>query len=384
MPSKNFPLILVTTWFRFSHVEEIMKMKKLNVSLAILVTAVMAGNAQTTVNTEPVGYVTVKIIAGTGTAKKLSYISLPLLEKDLPITGKTRGTLTGVTSTTLTDSTAGWTAGALSAPATPYLIAITSGTAVGRIFHIASNATTGGAVGASASANTATSVTISTLDTGSGISDLVAAGVAVGDSYEIYGCDTLSSALGSPSTTGIVSGSSPSAADSVVIVVNGAASTYFHNGSRWTRVFAGNPDASNVPLLPNYGFSYSRLGSSDINLIPIGTVPTLARKVQIKNAGLTLLSTYFPADTTLASLGLQNTAGWTSNASSALADKVVLVSSTGSASTYWYSGTGWKRVFAGSPPADSTVIPAGAMVYINKVGTAAGFSTFTQALPYAL
>jgi len=360
-----------------------MNMKKLNVTLAILVAAVMAGNAQT-VNSEPVGYVTVKIIAGTGTAKKLSYISLPLLEKDLPITGKTRGTLTGVTSTTLTDSNAGWAAGALSAPNAPYLIAITSGTAAGRIFHIASNATTGGAVGASASANTATSVTISTLDTGSGISDLVAAGVAAGDSYEIYGCDTLSSALGSPSTTGIVSSSSSSAADTVVIVLNGTASTYFHNGTRWTRVFAGNPDASNVPLLPNHGFSYSRLGSTDITLTPFGSVPTLARKVQIKNAGLTLLSTYYPADTTLASLGLQNTPGWTGNASSALADKVVLVSSTGSASTYWYSGTGWKRVFAGSPAADSTVIPAGAMVYINKVGTTAGFSTFTQALPYPL
>ena len=116
-------------------------MKKFNVTLAALVTAVMAVNAQTNVATsDVVGYVTVKIIAGTGTAKKLSYISFPLLEKDLPITGKTRGTLTGVTATTLTDSTAGWAAGALSAPATPYLIAITSGTAAGRIFHIASNA----------------------------------------------------------------------------------------------------------------------------------------------------------------------------------------------------------------------------------------------------
>lgn len=366
-----------------SLVKEIMNMKKLNVTLAILVAAVMAGNAQT-VSSEPVGYVTVKIIAGTGTAKKLSYVSLPLLEKDLPITGKTRGTLTGVTSTTLIDSTAGWTAGALSAPATPYLIAITSGTASGRIFHIASNATTGGAVGASASANTATSVTISTLDTGSGISDLVAAGVAAGDSYEIYGCDTLSSALGSPSPTGVLSGSSATVADSVVIVANGTASTYFHNGTRWTRVFAGNPDASNVPLLPNHGFSYSRIGATDITLTPIGSVPTLARKVQIKNAGLTLLSTYYPADTTLASLGLQSTPGWTGNASSALADKVVLVSSTGSASTYWYNGTGWRRVFAGNPAADSTVIPVGAMVYINKVGATAGFSTFTQALPYTL
>ena len=363
--------------------KETTNMKKLNLSLAILALAAMSVNAQT-VNSDPVGYVTVKIIAGTGTTKKLSYISLPLLDKDLPITGKTRGTLTGVTSTTLTDSSAGWAAGALSSPAAPYLIAITSGIGAGKTFHIASNATTGGAVGASASANTATSVTISTLDTGSGISDLVAAGVVAGDSYEIYGCDTLSSALGSPSTTGITSGSTATAADTVVTVINGTASTYFHNGTRWTKNFAGNPDASNVPLLPNLGFSYSRLGNTDIVLSPVGSVPTIARKVQIKNAGLTLLSVYYPADATLASLGLQNTPGWTGNTLSALADKVVLVSSTGSASTYWYSGVRWQKVFAGNPAADTTVIPAGAMVYINKVGTATGFSTFTQALPYTL
>jgi hypothetical protein len=364
--------------------KETTNMKKLNLSLAFLALAAMSVNAQTSVNSQPVGYVNVKIIAGTGSSKKLSYISLPLLDKGFSITGKTQGTITGVTSTTITDSTAGWTAGALSAPATPYLIQIKSGTALGRIFHIASNATTGGAVGALASANTATSVTISTLDTGSGISDLVAAGVAVGDSYEIYGCDTLSSALGSPSTTGIVSGSSAGVADTVVVVVNGAASTYFHNGTRWTKVFAGNPDASNAPLLPNLGFSYSRLGNTDIVLSPVGSVPTIARKVQIKNAGLTLLSVYYPADATLASLGLQNTPGWTGNTSSALADKVVLVSSTGSASTYWYTGVRWQKVFAGSPAADTTVVPAGAMVYINKIGAATGFSTFTQALPYTL
>ena len=357
-------------------------MKKLNLAFAILVAAVMAANAQT-VNSEPVGYVTVKITAGTGTAKKLSYISLPLLEKDLPITGKARGTLTGVTSTTLTDSTAGWTAGALSAPATPYLIAITSGTAAGRIFHIASNASTGGAVGASASANTATSVTISTLDTGSGISDLVAAGVAAGDSYEIYGCDTLSSALGSPSTTGVVSGSATGTADSVVLIYNGLASTYIHNGTRWQKIAYGNPDASNTPLLPYYGFSYSRLGNTEMTLTVVGSVPTIARKAQIKNSGITLLGQYFPSDSTLSSLGIQNTPGWVSNIASASADKIVLISS-GVSSTYWYNGTGWKKVAFGNPSADTVVVPAGAMIYISKLGTATGYSTFSQPLPYTL
>jgi hypothetical protein len=271
----------------------------------------------------------------------------------------------------------------LSAPATPYLIAITSGTAAGRIFHIASNATTGGAVGASASANTATSVTISTLDTGSGISDLVAAGVAAGDSYEIYGCDTLSTALGSPSTTGVVSGSAAATADSVMLLYNGSASTYIHNGTHWQKIAFGNPDASNTPLLPYYGFSYSRLGNTEITLTVMGSVPTIARKAQIKNSGITLLGQYFPSDSTLSSLGLQNTPGWVSNIASASADKIVLISS-GAASTYWHNGTGWKKVAFGNPSADTVVVPAGAMIYINKLGTATGYSTFSQPLPYTL
>ena len=359
-----------------------MNMKKLNVTLAILVAAVMAGNAQTTVNSEPVGYVNVKIAAGTGTAKKVSYVSLPLLDKGFSITGKTLGTITGVTSTTITDSTAGWTAGALSSPATPFLIGIKSGTAIGRIFHIASSAATFGAV--SGTPNTATTVTISSLDTGSGITDLAAAGVAVGDSYEIYACDTLSSALGSPATTGVVSGASAPVADSVVLVVNGTANTYIHNGTRWSRVALGTPDASNVPLLPNYGFAYSRLGNTDINLTAIGSVPTTARKLQIKNSGVSLLAQFFPVDSTLQSIALQNTPGWVSNATAASADKVVLVNTAGVSATYFYNGTGWRRVALGSPAADTTAIPAGSMIFINKLGTAPGYSTLSQALPYTL
>ena len=353
-------------------------MKKLNLSLAILALAAMSVNAET-VNSEAVGYVNVKITAGTGTAKKLSYLSFPLLDKDVSA-GKTRGTITGVTSTTITDSTAGWTAGALSAPATPCLIGITSGTAVGRIFHISSSAITGGAVGTTP--NTATTVTISSLDTTSG-ADPVAAGVKVGDSYEVYGCDTLVSLLGSPATTGVLSGASATVADSVVMIVNGTASTFFHNGTRWTKVTVGSPDASNTPVVPYYGLAYSRLAASDITLTALGTVPNNARKTQIKNSGITLFSQYFPVDTTLLSLGLQNTPGWNSNASSALADKVVLVSN-GTAATYWYSGTGWKKVTVGSPSADTTAISSGSMVYVNKYGSTAGFSTYSLPLPYTL
>ena len=59
--------------------KETPNMKKLNLSLAILALAAISVNAQT-VNSDPVGYVNVKITAGTGTAKKLSYISAPKIK----------------------------------------------------------------------------------------------------------------------------------------------------------------------------------------------------------------------------------------------------------------------------------------------------------------
>jgi hypothetical protein len=356
------------------------KLRKLNSAFAILLIAFTAVNAQ---STDPVGYVNLKISAGSGGVKKLTYLSFPLLDKDPAITGKTAGTITEVTSTTINDQNAGWAVGALSAPATPYLIGITSGTAAGRIFHIASSAATAGAVGAAGSANTATQVTISTLDTGSGI-DLAAVGVKVGDSYQIYACDTLGSLL--PLSAGILSGASVGVSDSVLVVVNGSANTYWYSSTlaRWTKSGVGNPDASNTPILPNMGIAYSRLANTDINLTAIGTVPSIARKVQIKNSGLTLLAVYFPADTTISSLGLQNLSGWVTHATSAnTADKIVVVSS-GTASTYWYTGSNWKKSGVGSPNSDITVIPVGAMVYVNKVGTFSGYSTFTQVLPYTL
>jgi len=63
--NKNYPLILNTTWFRLSLVKEIMNMKKLNVTLAILVAAVMAGNSQTSVTSDVVGYSRVSVPSGT-------------------------------------------------------------------------------------------------------------------------------------------------------------------------------------------------------------------------------------------------------------------------------------------------------------------------------
>ena len=344
--------------------------------------AIPASMAQTTATTDPVGFVTVSIAAGSGTAKKNTLFSLPMLEAQ-SITGQVSGVITGVSSNSISNSNAAWTAGALSQPATPYLIQITSGAAEGRMFLIASSANTGGAI--AGTANTATTVTVSSLD--SAQVDLTSLGIVAGtDTYKIYACDTLNSFFGAGNATGasaVRAGTAAANADTIVIVANGATTTYFYSTSanRWARVALGSPDASNVPLLPYYGVQFQRLASTPLSFVVTGDVPMEQRQVAVKRSGATILSQYWPADSTLGSLGLQNLAGWQSGASASAADTVVLTSG-GTANTYFYNGTNWKRVALGSPNADTTPVPIGTSISIVKKGSASGYATLTQQPPY--
>jgi hypothetical protein len=351
-------------------------------SLAAIIASTLTlpvASAQETATTDPVGFVTVGITAGTGSAKRSTLFSVPLMETE-SIAGQVAGTITGVTANTISNSNAGWTPGALSQPATPYLIQITSGAAEGRLFLIASSASTGGAI--VGTANTATAVTVSSADTAQ--VDLTSLGIVPGtDTYKIYACDTLSSFFGTPATTGILGGTSAANADTVVVVVNGTTSTYFYNttASRWARVFTGSPDASNVPLVPYYGVQYSRLGNTALSFVVTGGVPTEPRKVAVKNSGTTLVSQFWPTESTLQSSGLSSVV--TSGASAAAADTVVLTSN-GAALTYFYDGTNWRRVFTGSPISNTIPIPVGATVQIVRKGSAAGFTVLSQNVPYSL
>lgn len=348
---------------------------------AVFASAVLltGANGQTTATTDPVGYVTVSITAGTGTAKKNTLFSVPLMETE-EITGQVAGTITGVTANTISNSNAGWTSGALSQPASPFLIQITSGAAEGRLFLISSSANIGGAI--AGTANTGTTVTVSSTDAAQ--VNLTTLGIAAGtDTYKIFACDTLSSFFGTPASSGVQGGTSSTTADTIVAVSNGVPSTYFYNttSAKWVRASLGSPDASNVALLPYFGIQYSRLANTALSFVVTGQVPTQQREVAVKNSGTTIVSQFWPSDTTLGTSGLSTVV--TSGASATLADTVILTAN-GVASTYFYSGTNWKRVALGSPNADTTVLAIGTSIQIVRKGSASGYSTLTQAVPYNL
>ena len=337
-----------------------------------------AYSQSTTVQGEPFGYVKINITAGTGTSKKTSLVSIPLLE-EASINGNATGRITGVTATTVSASGAGWTAGQLSTAATPHLLEITSGTAKGRMLLIST-----------AAANTADTVTISP-EEAARVGDLtnlgIVAGLANGDTYRIRPVDTLSSFFGTPESTLVQGGTAANNADTITIVSNGSSGTYFYNTAanppRWSRVALGSPDASNTPIPPYAGVQYARIANTPLEFIVTGKVPSGEREVSIKNSGTTVLAPFWPVGQTLAQLAIQNTPNWGSGASASAADTLAL-SSGGSVSTFFFDGTNWKRVALGSPLANSNVVPVGASILINKKGSASGFASYQHTAPYNL
>jgi len=350
---------------------------------ALVVSSVQAEEA--TATTEPVGFVTVNISpgSGVGVGKRTTLFSIPLQETE-SIEGQAAGFITGITSNTISNQNAGWSPGALSTPSSPFLIQITSGNAAGRMFLIASSAATGGALAGTPS--TDTTVTVSTVDTTQ--VDLTTLGISVGnDTYKIFAADTLSSFFGTPETTGVLGGANPNSADSIVIVLNGTASTYWYNTStaphRWSRQGPGAPDSANVVLIPNLGIQYSRLPDTALSFVVTGQVPTIQRQVSVKNSGTTLLSQFWPVDSTVAGLGLETIPGWVSGANVASADTFIATSG-GVATTYFFDGTNWRRQGPGSPLSDENPITVGTSIKIVKKGSTEGFATLAQSVPYEL
>jgi hypothetical protein len=335
------------------------------------------GYTQTTVQGEPFGYVKINITAGAGTAKRTTLLSVPLLD-EASITGNASGRITDLTSTTITAAGAGWTAGELSAAATPHLIEITSGAAKGRMLLISTTA-----------ANTADTVTLHP-DEVARVGDLTNLGILTGaesgDTYRIRPVDTLSSFFGTPESTLVQGGTAANAADTITIVSNGSATTYFYNTSlsRWSRVALGSPDASNVPLPPYAGLQYARLPNTPLEFIVTGKVPSGEREVSIKNSGTTLLAPYWPVSQTLEGLALQNLPNWASGAAVASADTLVLSTPTGSVNTFFHDGSNWRRVGLGNPLANTNVVSVGASILINKKGSASGYASYEHAAPYDL
>jgi len=329
-----------------------------------------------TVSTTPVGTMNITAAAGTGSVATLSVFSFPLLGTP-SITGQSSGIITGVTANSLSNSNAGWTAGALSVAATPYLIQITSGSAKGRTFLISTT-----------TVNTATNVTIDSQE--SGQVNLTTLGIVTGtsgDTYSLYPCDTLLNTFGAgtavSSGTTVLGGTSSVVADVVQMAVSGGWRQYYFNttSGHWLRV-GPNTNSDNLPIRPDTAVIYSRLAPTALNLTLLGTVPSVDRKAIVSNAGITFISSSWPADLTLGTSNIASIPGWVANSSPGSAD-IAQMAVSGGWRQYYYNGTHWLRV-GPNTLSDSLVIPAGGAIILQKLGTTPGVTTLSQTLPYSL
>jgi len=352
---------------------------KTPIGATVLVFALAFSNAysqSTTVQGEPFGYVKVNIARGSGTTKSNTMVSIPLFDT-VPIGGQVRGTITGVGSNTLSNASGGWTPGELSNRTNRFLIHMTSGEGAGRMFLIATNT------------NTANTVTIDSTDiTAHGAINSL--GIAAGDNYQIHPCDTIGSFFGTPSSTGVVGGTSLNVADGILLTVNGTPANYFYHtlSNRWVRSAPGFPDATHQPIHPYTGFTYSRIVATNLSLTAAGRVPTeSSRVVPIRNTGPTVVSQYWPVATAISNLGFDTVTGWAKATSARNADRLIIATNAGAVpQTYFFHSVSnaWVENRPGTPLSGSRIVPVGSSVTVNRASNAPGSTLLRQSIPYNL
>ena len=347
-------------------------MKKLNVTLAILVAAMMAGNAQ--VSTVPVGYVTHVV-----KAKSDQRIGLPMERASTLVSPSTTVNSTTVTAPGITPITGA------------HFLLVTSGTANGKWEQISTSST--------------------------GSLNLVASipGFASGDSFEIKPFWTLGTLL--PNGGGVPA--SPDVYDPVALVFlyNPAAvgvnipsykAYFYHAGSAgYAAGWYDNDDPdlglqNAVVLSPEVGLTIRNLTTTQISVPIVGTVPAnkMALDVVRRSSGPqdNILYNKFPADVTLGNSGLADSGAVLASVDVYDPGDQILMFPLGysgfngsaSASYFYHGGSfgypaGW---YNSSDPdsglQNSVVIPAGAQVLIRKTAGTSGTVAWNPATPYSV
>ena len=337
-----------------------------------------SATAQTEVTTVPEGYMMVTINAALATtAPKLTAFSLPLREvASASFVGQAAGRISSVTSNTIVNSAAGWAPGALSNATTPFFIRITSGAAEGRTLQISTGAT---------AQNTATTLTV--LNEGT---DLTTLGIAEGDTYEIFPADTLLSFFGAGTADGTagVLGGNATTGDLVRAIEGTSWSEYHYNlaAGQWRR--GSVPvNMNNVVLRPDRGIIYVRRKMAAFSITLLGRVPDTDLRVTYNSLGGTFVAGCFPVDQTLSQLAFQQTPGWVAKTALntiATSDKLQVFDGSAWNSYHYDAVLGqWRR---GSVPINfnTTVIPAGTPVLVEKVSGSTGIGVLVRPLAYSL
>lgn len=344
-------------------------------SLTVLLVQVALGQ---TVSSVPVGVINMTIAGGSVGTPKLTSFCMPLKSPVVAgLVGQPTGTVTGVTATSISNSAAGWTNGALSQADAPCFLRIISGQGAGYVFQVSTS-----------TANTPTTATLIT----AGI-DLTSLGIAAGtDRYELVPGDTLKSLFGTggDGANGAVLGGLTQANSDVVRVSSGGAWSdyYFHTGFNQWRQGSLPVSRDNIVIYPNAGITYTRKAASNIILPIFGGVPDVGAKTLVGSAGPSYIANNFPVDRAIGSFGFENIPGFVKANPPAIpitsADTVSVWSGV-AWNTYHYNAalSQWRE---GSLPVNrsSIVVPAGRPIWIQKKTGSSGSVVFSESVPYTL
>ena len=317
-------------------------MKKLNVTLAILVAAVMAGNAQTTVTSETVGYQT-STIAGKGSGSSFLSFVPNNLSKSAIYTGSASASGTMIT---FPDASLTGTLGPVSGVPTHYLL-VKSGTGAGFVSDV--------------TAFTAGSVTTA---------DDLSSSIPAGTTVSVVPHTKLTDILGTTTGLLITGGASVTAADNVYLVDStGTLKTYYYKtgiGAGWKN--SSNVDATATIVYPNESIIVSRKQTAPVSVVTLGYVVSEQAKI-VFSQNVNSACSAAPIAITLGSLYPTISGG----ANVSAADNVYLINpTTGALETFYYKtgiGAGWKT--SSNATADANRDISGGYLVQRKASTAA-------------
>jgi len=339
-----------------------MNMKKLNVALAILVAAVMAGKAQT-VTSDIVGYTTLNVRAKSGSAISASTFAALNVHRPAVFKGTVAGkSVDGSNRSVLSCQAGSFTSGGFIVAGSKCYVRLTSGSNAGQIGEIVSN--------------TDSAITIA--QNWDSIVDTTT-------TFEVRPYWTLATAF--PSGGGLTGGTSGTAGDNVTVInpTTGVSDAFYFNTtfSQWRK---GNTDSSTQIILPGAGLLVARKQTSPVSIVIAGEVlkGSVQENILPSPSAVAVKSTFVANPYPLASKTLAQSGLYTGNTSTGVgggtsataADNVTIYdATTGVGKAYYYNTTNgrWQN---GNTDSNLVTIPDGAAILITRKGGRPAFDWY--------
>lgn len=329
----------------------------------LLLILMSLGRAQIIARLEPTGFLPLTITgASSNGVEGTSYLGLGLTR---PV--EYRGTATGVSGNTLTDSSANWSSGKFNGSNGAYFVEITS---INGSNSAAGVGTTYAITGTSGSTLT--------------LANNLAAGVNPPAGYKIRKQWTIAAVFGTADESGLLSGTE-NTADLVQLWNGTALDSYYYSGSGWRKTGDSATDAGGTVIPFAHAIVVKRRTNGTVTLSLNGAVKPGLTSIPV-SAGDNYVGNVYPAQLALATCGL-----YTGNSATGLvagtADSAdaVLIWNGNAFDTYFYQtlgsgGAGWRSTSDASTDAGGTIIPAGSGFVIRRKAA----SSFNWIVPETL